>query len=313
MFLLSKNLGRNLLCLVCLAVLCFACAAPSTASPAIDAATEISTATETVSLPTQTSKISEVSTPVATLDPIELQNAIRELMENCKLPCWWGITPGQSTFEATMNVLGPFNVKEFQSGGSTPLDFDPFGTVINGIDFGLISITFFVRQSIVEQLSIEFIGGARSDGSPTLLKTYSPSSIITNYGMPSQILVGLRSNPFEPASTWGYELWFVYELQGIKILYEGSYQLPTQGDNYITVCIGPATIDFVDIYLRPTVEKLEDLPLTKWGADLDLKIRTQKGDLLTWEQSTGTSLADFAQIFSQPVNNCFQSAVDLWP
>jgi hypothetical protein len=44
----------------------------------------------------------------ATLDSEEAQKLVQKLLENnggCKLPCWWGITPGKTTWAEARQIL----------------------------------------------------------------------------------------------------------------------------------------------------------------------------------------------------------------
>src|SRR5512138_2325272 len=57
---------------------------------------------------TTTPTLPATFTPVPTLTTKQAQTKIRELFETngrCKLPCWWGITPGISANDAFYNFI----------------------------------------------------------------------------------------------------------------------------------------------------------------------------------------------------------------
>ncbi len=66
-------------------------------------------------LPTRT------STPSPTLSPSEVQAYILDLLQKnagCRLPCWWGIVPGQTAWQEAESFLAPLSseIGEFSLG-----------------------------------------------------------------------------------------------------------------------------------------------------------------------------------------------------
>lgn len=76
---------------------------------------------ETPSIPTLTftpsPTLTETSTPIPTLPPTEAQAAIKDLLENntgCQFPCWWGFTPGETTWQDVKKTVAPFALKIYE-------------------------------------------------------------------------------------------------------------------------------------------------------------------------------------------------------
>ena len=59
-------------------------------------------------------------TPLPTLSAEEARKTIGELLSNnggCQIPCWWGITPNQTTLQEVLHLLSPFSeIKQGESG-----------------------------------------------------------------------------------------------------------------------------------------------------------------------------------------------------
>ncbi|MFT3893686.1 MAG: hypothetical protein QM730_18815 [Anaerolineales bacterium] len=89
-----------------------------TSMPSIMSAIQISiTSTSTLMIPTLTPTphptLSATQTIVPTLSTDEALQQIKELYKDnggCDLPCWWGIVPGETTWEQTKQLLGPLGI-----------------------------------------------------------------------------------------------------------------------------------------------------------------------------------------------------------
>jgi hypothetical protein len=61
--------------------------------------------------PTSTSTPEATWTPLPTLSSAEAVSRITELLSNnagCELPCWWGVVPGQTSWNSARHFLAPF-------------------------------------------------------------------------------------------------------------------------------------------------------------------------------------------------------------
>lgn len=77
-------------------------------STALQVPTGTATVSPTIPVPSRTPTV----TPLPTLPAEDALALLFELFENnggCQLPCWWGITPGETTWESAHGFLAPFS------------------------------------------------------------------------------------------------------------------------------------------------------------------------------------------------------------
>jgi len=91
---------------------------PASATPTPSLTPTLTPTPTSTSTPTPTA--TPTLTPLPTLPLQDAKNLVQELFETnrgCLLPCWWGITPGQTTWGEARQFLEQF------------ADVDPYGTV----------------------------------------------------------------------------------------------------------------------------------------------------------------------------------------
>ena len=92
-----------------LAIVTMSCATPDTTPRA-----EVSQSALTVT-PLATDSLTQIEnwTPTISSTNVEGQKLVQELLENnggCKLPCWWGFTPGKTTWVEARQILEGRNI-----------------------------------------------------------------------------------------------------------------------------------------------------------------------------------------------------------
>ncbi len=149
----------------------------------------------------------------------------------CKLPCWWGIVPGSTRFQAAVDSLQQQGVNLYlvrDLTGALRIDI-PHAT--QPFDYGF-AMDLNAKTGIITWLVID--GDTYNlTASPRFAKDwehYSWSSILQEYGQPSAI--GFVSGPpAEPDAPVSYSLILLYETLGFAIRYTG----PAQYDNQLNV------------------------------------------------------------------------------
>jgi hypothetical protein len=150
--------------------------------------------------------------PVATLIPIaaptlsieEAQAKLLQLLSNngnCRLPCLWGITPGESSFHEAQAILVPlssaseFTAFETGIGSTTPyfiedglkiyttIDFatNRDNNIINSIAFNTEAHSLLAEGGYEEVFDSQFFGEK--------VGVYSLSYVLTEQGIPSAVLI----------------------------------------------------------------------------------------------------------------------------
>jgi len=166
--------------------------------------------TQTPITPTQTPN--PKPSPSATWTYPELSTHLLDLYENnagCRLPCWWGIEPGKTTWETAQDVLGPatlgVNPPERAAGGTVyEVDIQSENPEINHRHQ-----TYTVERGVVESIEI---------GIYNLFPYADLSYLFQSYGQPDEIWVETSRRTQEQDET-AFFLVVFYRKLGILGLY----------------------------------------------------------------------------------------------
>lgn len=232
-FVIALLIGSNLILISCNDQV--ALVTPFPPSPPITASSYPSSS-ETITAPTVLSRTPFASyTPSPTLLPTLEESIVEpyliDLIQNpktCLLPCWWGMTPGVSSWQAVKNFMFHIGFENLTASGNYDeydrLDFN---------DLQLYQIFTVNQQSdIVSQITFTVEGFYNPQGFNTVWHSYSPEQILARYGKPSKVTIYyVLVNAGAPGTNnkIGYELWLYYEKNGFLIVYEGLgiYQITT--------------------------------------------------------------------------------------
>jgi len=175
--------------------------------------------------PTTTIAITPTHTQIFTPAGQDAKSKVEYLLEtngNCSLPCWWGITPGQTTWNEAEAYLTPFAIRipSPVPGQQDDLTYYPlqFPNPISNTQADYLFAEIAVNQSS----KIEYISSSLDA---------SLASILKNIGVPSQIWLEIITN-FGPGPQ-SFTLALFYD-KGIMIVYYGT---TNNGDmNFINIC-----------------------------------------------------------------------------
>lgn len=173
------------------------------------------TTTPTVT-PTMRLTFTPTVTKVPTLQPTLAAQALLALFANngnCQLPCWWGIVPGQTSWQEVRNRLSPIGKLIVTSSGDferydysfyAPKGVDPAG-------WGYFEVDLWLKDGIVSFifLSLSFVQENID---------YSLSGILTTFGEPEEIWISLLpESPRHPYYYYGITLF--YPSKGVSVSY----------------------------------------------------------------------------------------------
>lgn len=136
---------------------------------------------------------------------------------NCFLPCFWGITPGESTLEDAAQVMKKISAPAFYEN-----EIDEGFRVENQINIPnsdlIIDNSFFGRKDIIDTISIGIFGTAFH-----LADYYSIESLLEREGEPSAIwlYVGISDIEYLPKET-AFNILLFYEEMSLAIVYFGT-------------------------------------------------------------------------------------------
>jgi len=185
---------------------------------------------------------------IPTLPQDEAFALVSDLMENnagCQLPCWWGITPGKTTWDEAWQLLG----KLARNKGPEAHPFENLwvpGDVLMGVIIDVLyrplgrAHDFYGGVRLSVNIDTNIISGVGTYLGDTFSQ-YSIGQVLEKYGRPEILLVGYY-HEFDMMGTNNNEQWKNYltlELyfpqKGIMVSYGVEFTPPPHGD-LLTVC-----------------------------------------------------------------------------
>lgn len=189
---------------------------------------------------------------------------------NCRLPCWWGITPGKTTLSEVRQSFKPYVEADAMiiepSGYGVVLAYPPPHTLI---DYWLSTLLEHDRSETITVISL--------DGETALYGGFDPSYLLDNYGTPENIWLAP-----------GLMIMF-YENQHILTEYA-----ITEDQELGLACLG----GFNRLYTWA--------PEINW-TEVDVRHKLDIHEWSEWEDATGQNIQAFRQAFHTFVGteNCF--------
>jgi hypothetical protein len=168
---------------------------------------------------------------VPTLSETVSKMKVKELIETnggCKLPCIWGVVPGQSTPNLAKDFLSSlgWNGKDF---------LKPQGSVFySGKDIDdslLLDYAFFEDQNKVKIVAFSYI----DKRDPKAINTfYTIKNVLIALGVPSQIWLNIAvGGEVQTPDSTGFDLYLYFEKQVVLLKYGG---LATKKGDYYYFC-----------------------------------------------------------------------------
>lgn len=250
--------------------------------------------------------ITKISSPI----PTPIGNGEREQVlwlfetnNGCLLPCFWGITPGETEWAIAEELFQAFDNNIYQSPPdsitkaiSYEVDVDlPRGIFVR--DETRIS-GFFIQDDVVKRIDVNmpfFIG----DISEPYLADYKLPNFLTRYGQPSQIW--LATSPAPREGELPFRLLLYYSELGIVAMYT---------DNAIVK--GDMVVGCPQNNLPSTI--------TVWSLEANLSLEDIKAgngrytdSFRSLEEATNMDVLFFYEVFKEPANlNCLATPVEVW-
>lgn len=244
-------------------------------------------------------------TPRTTLAPTLTADRERafviEMLETnggCELPCWWGITPGETGWQIVKNL--------FDSVGKRTNDvLYPDGTVGHGSRNFEVSYdgyrdyylrhAFYERAGVIQSIQVEgALYGNASEHFAQDWHRYALDQVLTRYGKPSQVRIHLFpfDNPY-------YGLTLVYDHLGFMVYYQG---LAVRELPLVRACFRFDDVTSIHLTLQSPQSGRPLLGLSELDPSRPL------------EEVTGMSVEMFHETFKNPDSDvCFESPANIWP
>ena len=251
------------------------------------------------------------TTPVPTLPANEAQALILTLFQDnggCQLPCWWGMTPGQTGIQTILSTFGKFSNLSLtelgdHSSGSFRWRFSQDNLLIDlGANYDTFNTDTVEKLSVGVQLLLYWPENSEYIilNDPKLYSHFVPSyalpAILSTYGQPSKVMF------FADKALKEFHLSLLYPEQGIYAQYTAHEK--THAGKFV-MC------------------PLETYPgLTLWPPDHqttheEILAQIENAEIGWYkplDEATSLTLADFYRIFKDTQSaECIESPINIWP
>ncbi|MDH5508598.1 MAG: hypothetical protein OEZ02_15355 [Anaerolineae bacterium] len=267
--------------------------APSSTNTPEPSATYISTTTPTLHL---------TQTPLPTLPPDEAQALILALLRDetdCHLPCWFGVTPGGTTWLEAYNFLLSLGTQFKWMGWDVP--YIPF------VSSGVFAIEVKVPEYSYPHERL-FTGFEVKDNIVTHINAdadFSLAHLLTTYGKPAEVWI--RLNPWgEPPPEIFLGIYYP-ELNTFALFYNDTSSYSRYG--YIYGCFDDLSLGYN--YLQLEISSPGQGELLTWEEVAPFNIWDVQPSL---EDAIGMDLDIFYETYKNPEKRpCFETPEDMWP
>ena len=225
------------------------------------------------------------------LPPSQILEIVMNLFETnggCNLPCWWGITPGQTTWEQAYKILEPLADRINFSSNSIQVNI-PVGDAFDS--------PYVIQQYTVDENQvITMISAHPPEQFPFLV-----TDIVAQYGLPDEIVL----EGWYPLADGVTSYSALYEKQGFRI---GYYAKINVGDEILEVCPYKNNGELItswDVESHSYLDWFRGIARAWENPDLMLNSNVFLSDV------TSLSVGDFINLYQQP-NRCFDTPGSIW-
>jgi hypothetical protein len=237
----------------------------------------------------------------------DAQQLVKELLETnagCRLPCWWGFTPGQTPWVEAKHFLTPVAQYIGTYNGETENTFiadaqihTPAGAVSTSWEsVPYLTQDYLVRDGIIQTIDVDNFDLAPNYALPVFLK---------NYGQPSGVWI--RTFREEERNSRPFLLELFYPEQGILMEYGGG-ELIDLGES-LQNCLDK-TVNSPFMYLWSPDQPLTFPEAKERFLYLDAENMPEPIPL---QEATGTSVEDFYSNIINTGKVCIETPKALWP
>jgi hypothetical protein len=220
--------------------------------------------------------------------------ALLQTNGGCRLPCWWGITPGETHLETVHAFLSPM-LKTGYAGDKLISYYDPSGSTPERPALPGLELHF--QDSIVQAITVFSVQGS-------YLSELDINHIFHSYGKPDKIY--LRAFPFTSYSL--VQIFLHYPRQGIAIEYRFHTE---EADQLIRLCNLDQPAKEADFHLweydPPTVQDFYIIARDALWHPSEYKI-------LPLDEASSWTADSFYESFQLPEVHtaCIETATILW-
>lgn len=235
-----------------------------------------------------------IATPLPTLTSNDAKKLVKELLNDnagCMLPCWWGITPGKTTWTEARSFLETFSLYVGENGGvRVPLP-SPYS------DATYMEHQYFIKNGIVDNIRVFNFNLAPNYYFPKFLETY---------GQPEEVRI--RTFAREEMGVQNFTVDLFYQDLGILVEYSTGEPLKDV-DGKLQNCL-LKEMDSPFIFLWSPNEQNLSFEEAKQKF-LDTRNLPEPKPLF---EATGMDVKNFYETFKNPETHvCLETPKSLWP
>lgn len=223
-----------------------------------------------------------------------------ETNNGCKLPCWWGIVPGETDWQTAREFLEQFDQDIYRSPSSSTSSVSYSVTIPLSLDVFIeerSELSLFVQDGVVEAIDTHVSIG---DTPPGYLDLYTLPNLLTTYGPPAEIWLSTHSKPFEN-NELPFRLLLFFPQQGIMALFSDN---GVKNGEYVSGCPQQNPASFLTVWFSKLAWTFEEV---KNGASV------YNVDYLRLEDTTDWDVTTFYETFKNPDNTtCIETEAELW-
>lgn len=275
---------------------------PATASPI-----PVPSLEPTRTVPSPTTELPTLTiAATATLTPQQVLDEVRYLFDEngeCALPCWWGIEPGETTWEGALTILSPLAMEippPWPLGGNSPslasrVAYDLLIPVPRDIYPVRLNHRYVVQDDVVQKIELE-IGK---------VDRYQLSKMLNDLGQPYEVWISTYSMTREGSLPFSAVLY--YPEQAVLVRFDSEAEV--EGD----FVVGCPQDNSAFILVLWSVEKQYK------SFEAAVNDTLWLGSFKNWnyqrlEDVTDIDPARFFEIFKVASNtSCIKSKAEHWP
>jgi hypothetical protein len=232
-----------------------------------------------------------------TLNDKDFINLLLETNGGCELPCWWGIIPGETSWDRAEQFL-----LSFSSGLETEVDEDTTSTdgktsrrkvlriLLNFEDNNPLGFKLFTKDNLVTGIQV----GPRLTDHHFLLK-----DLLSNQGPPLRVFLHTHANVIEPPTAFSLILY--YQKQRFLAIYN---TLVTKENEQITACLGDSG---PEILIFPEEKDLSDKQIQ------EIFLGPEPLGVLSSEEALSMTTEEFYLYYRDSISSCITTPADIWP
>jgi len=239
-------------------------------------------------------------TPLPTLEPKEALAKVRELLKTnkgCKLPCFWGIIPGHTSWDEAKDFLETFSSQsETLNFTKSPGVFSDFYYTQDDNTLVNLHLSMIVKNDLIQEISVMDFDAP----------TYHLAEFLANNGMPDQIwLLTYKQVSYGGGDVVPFLIYLFYKDAQMIVAY--GYGQGTVSSDQIEGCVdGSPSLYMWSLGNPLTFQEASKLGGYSQPTDKLLEI----SDATQGKMDANKFFETFKESGVEP---CFQTPKNLWP